>query len=327
MNFESIIGQTEIISGLRNSILNDRIGHAYIFTGPRGIGKKTVARIFAGLLLCKETNAFEPCGHCPSCRLQEVGSNPDYREIDTDGASIGVDDIRSIQGDIVVRPLYSGRKVYLILDAERMTAQAQNCLLKTLEEPPGYAVIILTAANYDALLETIRSRGIRYNFKKNSPEEVRSFLESKYGKNLKELDFISSYSDGIIGTALELADSDEFVRLRERTLDIVLKLVKCGPEVCFEVYDFFEENKAGINLILDIMMLFYRDLLMVKKAAKQNILINSDKKDIIFNNASNFSPHKLVRNIDLIEMTRRNVKQNINYQLSMEVLLMKLRED
>jgi DNA polymerase-3 subunit delta' len=227
----------------------------------------------------------------------------------------------------MIRPLYSKRKVYLIEEADKMTVQAQNCLLKTLEEPPRYAVIILTVSNEDMLLETIRSRVTKYSFRKNTPEEVRQIVESRLSKPIDNMDFIISYSGGIIGTALELVESKEFVQLRQRVIEIIDILTKTKLLNVFEVYDFFDENKNDVDMIFDIMILFYRDLLVSTKHWKENILINSDKKDIIFNNISKYSTSKLVKNIEVIEMTRKNLKYNANFQLAIEMMLMKLQEE
>jgi len=327
MDFSGIVGQKEIIGSLRNSILSGRVGHAYIFSGPKGIGKKTMARIFAGLLLCEKSDGVKRCGECPSCLLFDNGSNPDFREINPADSSIGVDKIRDMQSDIIIRPLYSTRKVYLITDADRMTVQAQNCLLKTLEEPPSYAVIILTSSNYDALLETIRSRAVNYSFKKNSFEEVKEFLKTNIKMADKPIDFIASYADGIIGTALRLADSDEFTGIRDKTIDIIIKLSDSKLASVFDIYKFFDENKSYIETILDIMVLFYRDLIMVKKEQSGHILINSDKKDIILNNAERFSLRKLLSNIEAVETANKYLKQNANFQLTIEVMLMKIQEE
>ncbi|HHW47797.1 MAG TPA: DNA polymerase III subunit delta' [Clostridiaceae bacterium] len=327
MDFSDIVGQKEIVESLKNKIASGRVGHAYIFSGPKGIGKKTMARIFAGLLLCEEGSGGRRCGKCMPCRLFDSGSNPDFREINPADASIKIDDIRDMQSDIIIRPLYSDRKVYLIVDADRMTEQAQNCLLKTLEEPPSYAVIILTSSNNDALLETILSRAANYSFRKNTPEEVKEFLKSKNIHGNKPVDFIVSYADGIIGTAVELADSDEFTTIREKTIDLVIKLSDSKLASIFNIYKFFDENKSNIETILNIMVLFYRDLIIAKKEQFGHILINSDKKDIILDNARRFSLRKLLDNIEAVETAHKNLKQNANYQLTIEVMLMKIQEE
>lgn len=327
MDLNDIVGQKEIVSSLKNSIKFDRVGHAYIFSGPKGVGKRTVAKIFAALLQCKNPYEGKICGECFACGLHANSSNPDFKLLETANASIGVDEIRKIQGDINIRPLYSSRKVYIIVDAEKMTVQAQNCLLKTLEEPPGYTVIILTTSNYDALVSTIRSRSVRYNFRKNTYNEVKDFLQSKNNDNLENIEFITAYSDGIIGTALELTDSDEFAEIREKTLKIILRIKNSKLLDIFDVYEFFEANKDNLETILDIMLLFYRDIIVLKETGRENILINYDKRDIILSNVSTFSLQKLMNSMEAVEVTRKNIKQNANYQLSIEVMLMKLQED
>lgn len=183
MSFEKVIGQKDIIGTLLRSVRIGRVAHASVFTGSTGIGKRTVAAEYAGLLLCENNLDEGACGSCKACKLYAGASNPDFKRISAGNAAIGVDEIREMQRDISIKPLYSKRKVYIIEDADKMTVQAQNCLLKTLEEPPEYVVIVLTASNYDALLETIRSRSQRYSFKKNTYEEVYKAIGSSFNGN------------------------------------------------------------------------------------------------------------------------------------------------
>ncbi len=327
VNFSDIIGQNEIVNALKAVLKDDSSRHAYIFAGPEGIGKRMVAKIFAAALLCAERNSFIRCENCQSCRLFESSTNPDFYVVEAEGTSISVDDIRKMQKDISIRPLYAAKKVYLIAEADKMTVQAQNCLLKTLEEPPRYAVIILTAANSNSLLETIRSRSILYNFRKNTNEEVKTCIQKIKGDELSGVDFVVSYADGVPGKAIELVESEDFRINRDKALEVILRLRNSKLIEIFDIYGFFEENKDNIDSILDIMLIFYRDLLITKKTGNENILINSDKKDIILDNVDGFEIDKLIRNIAAIEDTRRNIKQNANYQLVIEVMLMKLQEE
>jgi DNA polymerase-3 subunit delta' len=327
VDFNKVVGQKDVIESLQKSIEDGRVGHAYIFTGPKGIGKKTVAGIFSSILLCSNPKVYKSCGECISCRMLTHGSHPDFYQIGIEGKSIGVDDIRNMQNDMIARPLYGNKKVCLINDAGSMTDQAQNSLLKTLEEPPWYAVIILITSNYDALLGTVRSRAVRYDFKKNSYEEVRSLLDSRFGNNGLVNSFIASYSEGIIGRALELADNREFISIRDSVFKSLLNVSSRKLSDIFELYSFFEKNKNNIDTILNIMVSFYRDILILKKTGNESMLINLDKKDIILNNMHTFSMSKLMKNIEIIESTGINIKRNVNYQLSIEVMLMKLWED
>jgi DNA polymerase-3 subunit delta' len=331
VNWDGIIGQEDMVKSLTASIVNDRVGHAYVFSGEKGMGKGTVAMAFSGLLLCDKQLGDKMCGECFSCRMFREGSNPDFTVIEAGDGSISIDEIRSLQSSIIIRPLYSARKVYLILDAENMTVQAQNGLLKILEEPPPYAVIILTSSNFEALMETIRSRTVRYSFKKYSDDEIKKLLRGKFELEADKVDLIAKYSGGVPGTAVKLAESEDFVELRNKTIEVMLNINNSRLLETFEIYKYFEENKGNIDGILDIMLLMYRDLLVVKLAGgcacNENMLINSDKKDIILDNAEKFSVKKLVENIEQIEKTRRNINFNANYQISIEVMLMKLRKE
>lgn len=278
---------------------------------------------------------LEGCGRCIPCRLGMEGTNPDLRLImPGNNGSISVDEIRSLQSDIIIRPVYSARRVIIIADGDKMTPQAQNCLLKTLEEPPSYAVILLTASNPEGLLETILSRVQRLNLERYTSEEVGRAVATKYGK-LKGSDFIVSYADGIIGTALELGDSEGLLKIRDEALDIALRISKPEKRDIFGFYSFFEENRNSMGWILDVMLLFYRDILvasevMAGKGALEDIdklLINSDIKDMILNITPRFTVPKLIRHMDVIEKTRRNLKHNTNYQLTLEMMLMELQEE
>ncbi|NLC68220.1 MAG: DNA polymerase III subunit delta' [Clostridiaceae bacterium] len=342
--FNNIVGQKEVIGRLKNSLKRDMVRHAYIFSGPRGIGKKTVAKAFAGMLLCSNPGENGGCGKCLPCRLFLENTNPDFCVIERNEASIAVDDIRNMQNDIAIRPLYSNRKVYLVADGEKMTVQAQNCLLKTLEEPPGYGVIIITTSNYDALLHTVCSRCVKYAFVRNTDEEVRLVLGSRTGLRGEELDFIVQYADGVIGKALDVAASGEFMSLREKVVDVILQLPGEGLKKFFEICTFFMENKDNIDKILDIMLLTYRDIFISLFRRKEKMPDFADlkldftssklhftglkdkTKNKISDAAVSFSPGKLVANMETIEYTRRCIKRNANFQLAIETMIIKLQE-
>jgi DNA polymerase-3 subunit delta' len=255
-------------------------------------------------------------------------TNPDFYITESEGQSIAVNDIRDMQRDVIIKPLYSNRKVYLIIDGEKMTVQAQNCLLKTLEEPPPYSIIILTTSNYDALLDTVCSRCTKYSFVKNTVEEVCKVLESKLGRMGNNLEFIVQYSNGIIGTALEIAMSEEFMPLREKTIEMIFELETTSNSKKFlDICEFFIKNKDNIDKVLNIMLLVYRDLIVLLADGKENMLINSDKKNKMINATNKYTLKKLIRNMEIIEFIRRSIKQNANYQLAIETMIIRLQED
>jgi len=327
MNFQNIIGQEEVVGLLRKSVSEDRVGHAYIFTGPVGIGKKTIAHEFAGLLLCQKPGGERACGSCLPCLMYMKDSNPDLMKISTEEASIGVDSIRELQADVAIKPRHSARKVYIIEDADKMTDQAQNCLLKTFEEPPQYVVVILTASNYERLLDTIKSRAQRVNFKRYTDGQVLKAVTEKLGSTPEQARLAVDYSDGNIGLALELAGSERFKLLRNSVFELTGKAAKGRTDSIMELISLFEENKERADLILDIMLHYYRDILVVLETGNEKILINSDKRDIIISNARGYSSRKVIESIGAIEETRRALKSYGNFTFAIDNMLNKFRED
>ena len=327
LNFNNILGQKEIVESLKNSVKNDKISHSYIFSGPKGIGKKTLAKVFSYVLLCtdlKEEN--EGCGKCLSCKYFLEKANPDFYIINSSGLNIMIEDIRKMQSDIVIKPLFSKRKVYLIIDGEKMTAQAQNCLLKTLEEPPGNNVIIITTSNCNALLATVQSRCVKYSFKRNTNDEVQTILKSKTCKLPEEMNFILKYSDGIIGTALEIVESNEFFELKENLINIVLELAKENNSKFFEICNFFVQNKDNIDKLLDIMFLIYSNAIFSAADKKEDPLVYHEVLNKMVVNEC-LTIDKLLRNIETIEQTKKYLKQNVNFELAIETMIIKLKEE
>jgi DNA polymerase-3 subunit delta' len=324
MDFNKITGQREVIENLKRSLSEDRVSHAYIFSGPQGIGKKTIARIFAGLLLCDDPHDGATCGRCRACLLIENGTNPDLISVNADGSSIGVDQIRAIQGDAVLRPMYSRRKVYIVEDAVKMTVQAQNCLLKTFEEPPSYVIVILLTTNYESLLETVRSRALHMQLRKYTRDQVMQALRARIGGSRHVLELIAGYADGNIGQALKLAESSEFSMLRDRLFDLLPGVSSGRTKDIFELTAFLEDNRDNIDVLLDIMLVYYRDLLAAKECG-ESMLINSDKKDIILNNARNCRSSRIIECIEAVGAVRGALRQHANYQLAVDWLLIKLQ--
>lgn len=321
MGLNKIIGQKALVSQLKKILSEGRLGHAYAFSGPEGIGKHTVALEFAHEILCPFGKP-DSCG-CVSCRTFAEGTNPDFYEVITDKSSIGIDTIRALQEHVANRPAYGHKKVYFIDGADMMTVQAQNCLLKTLEDPPEYAVIILSAVNYEALLPTIRSRTVNFRMEPYSEDEIRRIVMPLAPKNKNELDFYVKFSRGIPGKAVRMLEESSFRDLRDQIIGL---LKKPGDFSQMEkVRKILNENKDDFTEIIDIIMSVYRDCLMVLMGI-ENGLINSDKKDIIKEIASACSKRKLMDRLAALENMQRNFRYNINYQLGIDVLLLEIQE-
>ncbi len=317
-----MLGHRKILTGLQETIKKDNVAHAYIFEGPDGIGRRETALSFTAMLMCESELA--PCGTCKSCQLLAEGSHPDFLEIYSQEKSISVDEVRNILKGLVIRPLYSRYKVIIINDADSMTVQAQNALLKSLEEPPPYVIFILTVESAAAVTPTVKSRCQRVLFDKLGSEEIYGILEGKHGPRKPEWDFIVSYSDGVVGTALELVEAPGFMELRNEVLHAVNDLLKVNSDV-FKIYDLFEKNNDRVDFILRIMLMYFRDILIYNQTSNYNILINSDKKDMIIGNAD-LKLSSLFKCINAVWSAKRGLEYNANFQLAIEVMLMKIKE-
>ena len=333
--FAGVVGQKHVIESLNRILRSGKVTHAYVFSGPSGIGKRTAAYAFAGALLCENPGENGSCGSCRTCMLISGDGCLDLSEIKGEGKSIGIDEIRDMQSELLKRPLYSARKVCIICSGEKLTAEAQNCLLKTLENPPEYAVIIITTANYDALLPTIKSRTVRFNFSRNTREEVERIIAKELGRDsangaknsIPDIKFLAAYADGVAGLALRLVKSEYILEAREALFDMVVNLRKERIGSIIEYYHLFEENKDEINDMLQILRLIYRDFLNMSVGVPENRLINTDKKDIILNNAAKFTASEMLENIEIIDIAERELKANTNFETVIKVMLMKLMEE
>ena len=176
MSFENIIGNKKIKSEFIDTIKNNTISHSYLFVGQEGIGKKLFAKELAKMALC--LNNKTESDNCSSCVKFDSGNNPDFVLIEPDGNSIKIAQIREMQENVYTKPIVSSKKVFVINDSDKMTEEAQNSLLKTLEEPPEYIIIILITANENKLLNTIKSRCLKISFNNLETSDLISYINS-----------------------------------------------------------------------------------------------------------------------------------------------------
>ena len=220
--FHDIIGHEKIKEHLQKAIGYQRVSHAYILSGEEGMGRKTLAKAFAMTLLC-EKHGTEPCMECHSCKQFLSGNHPDVIWVTHEKpASIGVDDVRiQINDTVSIRPYSSPYKIYLVDEAEKMTVQAQNALLKTIEEPPAYAVLVLITTNPEVFLPTILSRCIQLKLRPLKDSVVSDYLTEKMGVSDGQADIYAAFARGNLGKAIHLASSEEFALLYREVLTLL----------------------------------------------------------------------------------------------------------
>lgn len=325
MNFNDIIGQDKIKDSLIKAFINNNVAHGYLFEGPKSIGKEKLARVFAKTLLCKEQGSF-PCDKCSCCLKFDSGNHPDFYIDEPQGDSFKKEQIEDIQRSMRTLPYEGKRKVYIIKDAHKMTDQAQNSFLKTLEEPPSYINIILTTNNSYILLPTILSRCQILKFTPVEEGKIRDLLVSSYNKNEEEARFIASFSNGIVGKAINLSESHEFKSLREEIISVIDNTLSCDAFKIFSISDFFKEKEGQIEEILDIILIWFRDLLLIKEIGNPKFIINKDKEDLLLKQCINLSSKGINDIIEAVNKAKVNIASKVNYQLALEVMLLKIQE-
>ncbi|HBM75596.1 MAG TPA: DNA polymerase III subunit delta' [Clostridiaceae bacterium] len=330
MVLDDIVGQKNIVRDIKNSLLNKRIAHAYLFCGPDGVGKSIAASILAMTLNCK-AKGLDPCGRCPSCIRAQSGNHPDiihFRAKNRSGSkqSISVDDIRDLQADMQKKPYENGVKVYIIHDAEKMTEQAQNALLKVLEEPPEKMVIILLTYNMYSILSTIISRCRVMKFTRAPERDIEAYLIDKAGVSAEQARYLAALSDGILKNALDFMDSDDLKAARNEIIELSRNIKYCDKIDALYSVEYFINNKDGIDKILDIMMSFYRDMMIFKECADKRLLINLDKAGMIQDECPKYTVGSLYNIIKSIKETARKIRLNVNYQLAIESMLLNIWE-
>ena len=312
----------------------DKVSHAYIINGEDNSGKMMLAEAFAMALQCEEGGP-EPCGNCRSCKQAMERNQPDIIFIGQDEMmeekktkSISVDDIRTLlNNDIVIKPYSSKYKIYIVDHAEKMNVQAQNALLKTIEEPPAYGVIILLTSNADSFLQTILSRCILLNVKTVEEELIKKHLMKKYQVPDYRAEVCAAFAQGNVGKAIQLAASDSFNEMKQD----VLALVKKMDDV--EIYELpltiknVNTHKQRIEEYLDLMTLWYRDILYLKATDDVNNLIFKDEVYDIKKQAAKKSYSGIEKILQAIELTRTRLKANVNFDLVIEMLLLTIKEN
>ena len=325
-SFKDVVGHKDIIQYLHNAISEDRVSHAYILNGERGSGKKLLARLFAMTLLCEE-HGPEPCNHCHSCKQAESGNHPDIIFVSHEKPNvIGVDDIREqINDTIQIRPYSANYKIYIVDEAEKMTVQAQNALLKTIEEPPSYAVIILITTNQEAFLPTILSRCVQMKLKPLKDFTIKSYLTQNLHIAEKDADICAAFARGNLGKAIHLASSDEFKELFQKVMVLVKNVGTMDISMLLDCIREMKEQNFDIGEVLDLMQLWYRDVLMFKVTKDMSLLIFKDEYKMINETGEKVDYAGLEAILAAIDTARTRLNANVNMELAMELLLLTMK--
>lgn len=308
MYFKDIKGQEFAKKYMTNSIKNNKINHAYMFEGIEGIGKETFANELAKILL--ETSNLE--------------NAPDCIRVKPDGNSIKIAQIRNLQSDIVIKP-HKKYKIYIIDKAEKMTVEAQNALLKTLEEPPEYAIIILVTNNKESLIPTIKSRCEAIKFTPIPFVEIKNYLVTQ-GVEENRANLLSAFSRGSMKKALEMSSSNEFYEMKESVQNYLETILSKNMVEILDIPSQMEKYKSESITVLDMMINYFRDIMMCKENVDKNMIINADKMVFIQNISRKITYSQVSKIIDIIEDTKIKIKGNCNFNVSIQVMSLNIYE-
>ena len=326
--FTDIIGQEQLKEHLQNAISTNKISHAYIINGERNSGKEFIARIFAMALQC-EKGGVEPCNECHSCRQALSHNQPDIIYISHEKPNtIGVEDIRTqINGDIDIKPYSSPRKIYIMNEGEKMTVQAQNALLKTLEEPPEYAVILILTTNVGELLPTILSRCVVLNMKPVTDAQVKKYLMEELGVPDYKANICVAFARGNIGKAKLLASSEEFEKVKDEAITLAKYINDMEINEIVKAIKKISEYKFDVNDYLDILSVWYRDVLLFKATKDINSLIFKEEIQQIMKVSDRSTYAGIETIVNALQQAKRRLEANVNFDLTMELLLLTIKEN
>lgn len=326
--FRDVIGQEQIKEHLQNAIRAKKVSHAYIINGEKSSGKEFIARVFAMTLQC-EQGETEPCQECHSCKQALSDNHPDIIYVTHEKPNtVSVDDIRAqINNDVVIKP-YSGRyKIYILNEAEKMTPQAQNAILKTLEEPPAYAVIILLTANVNSLLPTILSRCVVLNMKPVADEAVKNYLMEQLRVPDYKAEICVAFARGNIGKAKSLAASEDFENLKSEALSLLKYIKDMELNEIIAAIKRITEYKFDVNDYLDIFSVWYRDVLLFKATNDVNQLVFREEIRTIRRAAQCSSYEGIETIIKALDTAKKRLDANVKFELTMELLMLTIQEN
>ncbi len=343
--FEEILGHKKEVSHLEQAIRSGKVSHAYIFNGEKGTGKNMLAKAFAQTLQCERIpipsgeftgqdaaeNAMKivPCGECHSCKQAASGNHPDIIFLQHEKpASIGVDDVRDqLVGDAQIRP-YNGRyKIYIISDAEKMTVQAQNAILKTIEEPPEYVIVLLLTANDRALLDTIRSRCVTLNLKPVPDDVVKEYLMDQIQIPDYQADICAAFAQGNIGKAVRLASSEDFNAIKSSAMRLIRSAGDMEISAIIDYVKEVQDYRISIQDYLDILALWYRDMVYYKATKDIDGIVFKDELRTIRETVQRCSYEGAEEVMKAIETAKARLSANVNFDLTMELLFLVIKEN
>ena len=319
MAFKDIKGQASVVKYLQTALAKDRLASAYLFVGPDAASKEQVGLNLAKTINCDNSLDTDCCDSCTSCNLINKLSHPDIHILDCDNSSIKIEQIRELQQNIYLRPYQAKKKFYVINNIEKLTGDAANAFLKTLEEPPKDSLIILTANSVSGILATVLSRCQKVNFGLLSSEEVAKDLQGKFKLDKQFSEYLAKFSSGKLSSAIDLKDRN-MLDFKNRVIDyFILQKISVDKE------EFFLKDKTDMNLCLCVILSWLRDLLVLRSNPNRDNLINQNEFTQLSQACQKVDVEKVNETINFVFNSSVYLDQNINIKLISSIFIDKLK--
>ena len=331
-SFSAILGHDGAKAHLQAALADRQMSHAYLLEGTHGVGKKTLANAFVKTLLCQTpiegpNGQQDCCGRCQSCRSFDHDNHPDVKRIRTlpDKNTISVKQIRDeLVKDISIRPYGGQYKIYLIEEAERLTVEAQNAMLKTLEEPPAYGLIIMMAESAAAFLSTILSRCVKISLQPLDSKVVKAEL-GRRGVESGKAGIAAAFAQGSIGQALKLCEDENFEEMRTELFQFLGRIPQLSQLEVMKGSQLWDQFKSEQEALFSLLLIWYRDILVYQETRDPAQILCADQLETIASMASYYENRKLIQITDKVLDIHKKLKANANAALAIDCLLMELK--
>ncbi len=331
-SFSAILGHDGAKAHLQAALADRQMSHAYLIEGTHGVGKTTLANAFIKTLLCSEPitrsgGYRDCCMRCQSCRSFDHDNHPDVKRIRAleDKNTISVKQIRDeLVKDISIRPYGSQYKIYVIEEAERLTIEAQNAMLKTLEEPPAYGLIIMLAESAASFLPTILSRCVKISLQPLDTKVVRAEL-ARRGVDTGRAAIAAAFAQGSIGQALKLCEDESFEEMRQELFKFLSQIPQLSQLEVMKGSQLWDQFKGEQEALFSLLLIWYRDILVYRETRDPAQVLCADQMETIASMASYYDDRKLIQITDKVLDIHKKLKANANAALAIDCLLMELK--